>query len=178
MLAGQGLAFNFSLSVGSTFSFSLEARGKGQALVTQGKTKKKKTPSTLRRNARRRTEFLKKKLEDSPGNEDVSAKEAVKKVVECGSFKCEQCENVFKSENGLKIHAGAKLTNSEFNHINAPEVEAAAGGLGEPPPSGTPAGRSLACLNHLLRLPRLLHLLHLTSVLCSHKNPVEGKSAG
>ena len=106
MLAGQGLAFNFSLSVGSTFSFSLEARGKGQALVTQGKTKKKKTPSTLRRNARRRTEFLKKKLEDSPGNEDVSAKEAVKKVVECGSFKCEQCENVFKSENGLKIHAG------------------------------------------------------------------------
>ena len=46
-----------------------------------------------------------------------------------------------------------------------------------PPPSWTPAGRSLACLNHLLRLPRLLHLLHLTSVLCSHKNPVEGKSA-
>ena len=106
VLAGQGLAFNFSLSIGSNFSFSLEARGKGQALATQGKTKKKKTPSTLRRNARRRTEFLKKKLEDSPGNEDVSAKEAVKKVVECGSFKCEQCENVFKSENGLKIHAG------------------------------------------------------------------------
>ena len=106
VLAGQGLAFNFSLSIGSNFSFSLDTRGKGQALATQGKTKKKKTPSTLRRNARRRTEFLKKKLEDSPGNEDVSAKEAVKKVVECGSFKCEQCENVFKSENGLKIHAG------------------------------------------------------------------------
>ena len=66
VLAGQGLAFNFSLSIGSTFSFSLEARGKGQALATQGKTMKKKTPSTLRRNARRRTEFLKKKLEDSP----------------------------------------------------------------------------------------------------------------
>ena len=66
VLAGQGLAFNFSLSIGSTFSFSLEARGKGQALATQGKNKKKKTPSTLRRNARRRTEFLKKKLEDSP----------------------------------------------------------------------------------------------------------------
>ena len=106
VLAGQGLAFNFSLSVGSTFSFSLEARGKGQALVTQGKTKKKKTPSTLRRNARRRTEFLKKKLKDSPGNEDVSAKETVKKEVECGSLKCEQCENFFKSENDLKIQAG------------------------------------------------------------------------
>ena len=54
VLAGQGLAFNFSLSIGSTFSFSLDARGKGQALATQGKTKKKKTPSTMRRNARRR----------------------------------------------------------------------------------------------------------------------------
>ena len=41
VLAGQGLAFNFSLSIGSTFSFSLEAMGKGQALATQGKTKKK-----------------------------------------------------------------------------------------------------------------------------------------
>jgi hypothetical protein len=34
VLAGQGLAFNFSLSIGSTFSFSLDARGKGQALAT------------------------------------------------------------------------------------------------------------------------------------------------
>ena len=66
VLAGQGLAFNFSLSIGSNFSFSLDARGKGQALATQGKTKKKKkTPSTLRRNARRRSEFLKKKLDNS-----------------------------------------------------------------------------------------------------------------
>ena len=61
VLAGQGLAFNFSLSIGSNFSFSLDAKGKGQALATQGKTKKKKTLSTLRRNARRRSEFLKKK---------------------------------------------------------------------------------------------------------------------
>ena len=67
VLAGQGLAFNFSLSIGSTFSFSLDARGKGQALATQGKTKKKKkkTPSTLRRNDRGRSEILKKKLDNS-----------------------------------------------------------------------------------------------------------------
>ena len=116
VLAGQGLAFNFSLSIGSNFSFSLDARGKGQALATQGKTKKKKTPSTLRRNARRRTEFLKKKLEDSgepkgptcgsaqgPRKEDA-VEEAVEKIEK--AFKCDQCENSFKSENGLKIHAG------------------------------------------------------------------------
>ena len=67
VLAGQGLAFNYSLSIGSNFSFSLDARGKGQALATQGKTKKKKkkTPSTLRRNARRRSEFLRKKMDNS-----------------------------------------------------------------------------------------------------------------
>ena len=40
-LASQGKMFKFSLSIGSTFSFSLEAMGKGQALATQGKTKKK-----------------------------------------------------------------------------------------------------------------------------------------
>ena len=61
VLVGQGLAFNFSLSINSTFSFSLGTRGKGHAAATQGKTKKKKTPSTLRRNARRRSKFLKKK---------------------------------------------------------------------------------------------------------------------
>ena len=49
-LAGQGKAFKFSLTIGSTFTFSLESR--------EGKetppTRKKKSPSTLRRNAKRR----------------------------------------------------------------------------------------------------------------------------
>ena len=59
-LVGQGLAFNFSLSINATFSLTLDARGKGQALAMQGKTKKRKTPSTLRRNARRRLSFWRK----------------------------------------------------------------------------------------------------------------------
>ena len=59
-LAGQGKAFNFSLKIGSTFSFSLDTRG-GQALDPV--TRKKPSPSTQRRNARRREQFLKKKLE-------------------------------------------------------------------------------------------------------------------
>ena len=80
-----------------------------EALILQGK-KKKKTPSTLRRDARRRSEFLKKKLEISTGDassqsENVSAEEAFEEV-EKKDFKCEQCENIFKSENGLKIHIG------------------------------------------------------------------------
>ena len=59
-LAGQGKSFNFSLKIGSTFSFSLDIR-EGQALAPV--TQKKPSPSTQRRNARRREQFLKKKLE-------------------------------------------------------------------------------------------------------------------
>ena len=93
-LSSQGVAFNFSLSIGSTFSFSLDTRGK--APMSSGT--KKKSPSTLRRNARRRKEFLEKK--QNPVAVIPS------EVVEAKVFKCEQCENVYKSENGLKIHVG------------------------------------------------------------------------
>ena len=91
--------------------------------------KKKKTPSTLRRNAKRREEFLKKKLETSTGSEHVSVEEAVAKQVEevlvehttdgsdaleKGSLMCDQCENVFHSEKGLKIHKGKVHKSSIF----------------------------------------------------------------
>ena len=64
-LASQGIAF--SLSVGSDFSFSLDARDKKKAtpVLTAEVTKKKLSPSQVRRNARRRQEFLKRKSETS-----------------------------------------------------------------------------------------------------------------
>ena len=63
-LASQGKAFNFSLSIGSAFSFSLDTRDKVPALDTKSKATPKKmpSPSTIRRNARRRDESLNKKL--------------------------------------------------------------------------------------------------------------------
>ena len=66
-LASQGMAFSFSLSVGSDFSFSLDARDKKEAIpvLTAEVTKKKLSPSQVRRNARRRQEFLKRKSETS-----------------------------------------------------------------------------------------------------------------
>ena len=118
VLAGQGLAFNFSLSIGSNFSFSLDERGKGQALATQGKTKKKKkTPSTLWRNARRRSEFLKKKLENSgePEGPTCGGAQGPSKDNKEGGFKCDQCMNTFKSENGLKIHVGKNTQKSDLD---------------------------------------------------------------
>ena len=76
-LAGKSLAFSFSLTIGSSFSFSVDTRGK-EVSTPQ---KKKKTPSTLRRDARRREQFLRKKF-DAPNaasschSEQVSKKEA------------------------------------------------------------------------------------------------------
>ena len=118
VLAGQGLAFNFSLSIGSNFSFSLDARGKGQTLATQGKTKKKKkTPSTLRRNARRRSEFLKKKLDNSgePEGPTCGGAQGPSKDNKEGVFKCDQCMNTFKSENGLKFNIGKNTQKSDLD---------------------------------------------------------------
>ena len=48
-LADQGFAFNFSLKMGSTISFSLEAKDKSLASDSPGKTKKMASPSSRRR---------------------------------------------------------------------------------------------------------------------------------
>ena len=63
-LISQGKAFKFSFSTGSNFCFSLDTREEAPVLDTKmmASAKKKPTPSTLRRNARRRAEFLNKKL--------------------------------------------------------------------------------------------------------------------
>ena len=58
-LTSQGLVFKFSLTTGSNFSFNLDTRV--LASDNQAKAKKKPSPSTIRRNARRREEFLSKK---------------------------------------------------------------------------------------------------------------------
>ena len=74
-LAGKSLTFSFSLTIGSSFSFSVDTMEK-EVLVPQ---RKKKTPSTLRRDARRREELLKKKLKTStvnPPSEQASVQEA------------------------------------------------------------------------------------------------------
>ena len=59
-VTSQGMEINFSLNIGSTFSFSLDTRHK-MPLAVDSKKKKKASPSTFRRNAGRREEFLKKK---------------------------------------------------------------------------------------------------------------------
>ena len=79
-LAGKPQTFSFSLTIGSHFSFSVDTRGK-EVLAPK---RKKKTPSTLRRDARRREELLKKKFAASTEIkcEQVSEKEAESSVLE------------------------------------------------------------------------------------------------
>ena len=96
-LASQGQAFSFSLSIGQDFSFSLDSRSKASRYP---ETKKKVSPSTLRRNAKRREEF--KKKQGSPAQTDENAVNAV--LVP----KCDLCEYKAVSAKGLKQHVRMK----------------------------------------------------------------------
>ena len=101
-LAGQGKAFKFSLTIGSTFTFSLDSR---EGKETPPASRKKKSPSTLRRNAKRREDFLKKK----PTSESASAtglESNQELVLQRQEFQCDECDFKSKSENGMKIHKG------------------------------------------------------------------------
>ena len=121
-LASQGHFFNFSLSVGSGFSFSLDTRSK--AVITQG-TKKKASPSTLRRNARRRAEFNAKKQQSSPSR--ISSDD--------------KAEPLPSPEKERSSHAPGELQMSP-NHVQREEIklseEESASPIGKPPtPSST-----------------------------------------
>ena len=98
-LANQGEAFNFSLSIGSNFSFSLDTRSE------EGKKSlrtKKPSPSTLRRNARRRQEYLNKK------HIPVAVNQIAEVVAVSVAPLCDLCDYKAASEKGLKTHKRMK----------------------------------------------------------------------
>ena len=98
-LANQGEAFNFSLSIGSSFSFSLDTRSKE---IMKNIRTKKPSPSTIRRNAKRRQDFLNKKQDPS----------AVSQIAEVAAVPvappCDLCDYKAASEKGLKTHKRMK----------------------------------------------------------------------
>ena len=99
-LALQGRVFKFSVTVGSDFTFSLDT--KETRPVKDNKTKKRISPSTKRRNAKRRAEFLSKK--SPPEAAVATGLETNQKRDDL--FQCDQCDSTFKTQNGLKIHKG------------------------------------------------------------------------
>ena len=103
-LARQGLEFKFSVTIGSAFTFSLDARAKeGRDAPPVTTVKKRNSPSTRRRNARRREEYLKRKFQSEVTKADSPKRN---KKQQCDGFHCDLCDSTFKSENGLKIHRG------------------------------------------------------------------------
>ena len=104
-LASQGQVFNFSVAIGPTFTFSLDTRSK--AFESQV-NKKKLSPSTVRRNARRRAEYLAKKQQIPPSR--ISNGEAVQTST---VFPCDQYDYLGASEKGLKQHARMKHRKAE-----------------------------------------------------------------
>ena len=98
-LARQGKDFKLSITIGSTFTFSLDTKEGKTTLPTR--IQKRKSPSTLKRNAKRREEFLTKK---STSASPVSGLESNQK--QCEAYQCDQCNSSFKTVNGLKIHKG------------------------------------------------------------------------
>ena len=93
-----GQAFNFSVAIGSDFTFSMDTGSKAASPVI----KKKASPSTLRRNARSREEYLQRKKNPSK----VKSTEEVETVSD--ALSCDQCDYKPASEKGLKQHKRMK----------------------------------------------------------------------
>ena len=97
-LASQGQAFNFSLIIGSDFTFTLDTRRKEGSQ----NTKKKASPSTLRRNAKRREEYLQQRHKPSTVNHTDEVE------VTSNVLSCDQCDFKSVSEKGLRQHKRMK----------------------------------------------------------------------
>ena len=92
-LTSQGKAFQFSLNIGSTFSFTLDTSCKDSPVSL---TKKRARPSTLRKSAKHKEEFAEKKSKPEYEQEEVLAGKEL--TSQSSTFQCDQCEKVFKQE--------------------------------------------------------------------------------
>ena len=127
-LASQGRTFSLSLTAGSSFIFSMESN---EISVPVQVVKKKSSPSTLRRNAKRRELFLKRKLASSvemkapseyaPSASTVVCPPQLSSVirVEGRPFQCDLCTASFVSKHGLKYHTESTHT-MQSSSKNAP----------------------------------------------------------
>ena len=90
-LAGQGKVFKFSITIDSTFTFSLDTREGKETFPTR--IKKRSSPSTIRRNAKRREEYLKRSPSEAA---TATGLETIQK--QCNAFQCDHCDSTFKTE--------------------------------------------------------------------------------
>ena len=106
-LVSSNQKFTFTLSIGKeTFKFD----NKELVASSCGKTLKKKSPSQIRREDRRREARKSKITEEVVKDPAVTAPQTPKAAEKTAvlSFKCEQCEYTSTSEKGLKQHVRMK----------------------------------------------------------------------
>ena len=119
-LTSSNHKFSLSLSIGKDHFNFCNKDMVSSSLIK----KKKKSPSQMRREAKRKLEREQKDhLEDTVKVTDDSYKskdEEVSDIEEAKLFKCTECELCFKTDKGLKIHIG-KTHKSET--ISTPEKE-------------------------------------------------------
>ena len=102
-LANQGKGFKFSLSLPSGVSFSLDySQGETASRIPE---KKKKSPSTLRRNSQRRKTFLDKKSNDKQAEEQLVHQPPTSLNPKT---KCDECEDIFEDNECLRKHVVEK----------------------------------------------------------------------
>ena len=150
-LASQGLPFHFSLNMGPDFTFSLDTRGKAKAVPV---VKKKVSPSTKRRNARRREEFLLKK------RQRLSTVDASVEKATVPQFSCDQCDYTNVSEKGLRQHIRMKHRREQLeNQLQKSSFPATPESL-----RFSTQATSLACTAAGRRpVPTVMDLSHLTT---------------
>ena len=125
--------FSFRLSLGKEVSFNFE----NKELVNSSWNKKKKSPSQLRRESKRRIEREQAKVTETVTEEaNIHHPDEVSQLEETVGFKCTECAQTFKSEKGLNIHFG-KTHKSEVL-LPTPEKERCFSSLEEPSLTLTP----------------------------------------
>ena len=123
-LDAQGRYFKFSISIGSDFTFSLDT--KEDATTIKEVRKKKLSPSSLRRNERRKLEFLNKKSTSSETKESSEKKtETSEKKAEASEKKAETSEKRAETTEKKSELSGMKPEDSEAVKANVKEKETA-----------------------------------------------------
>ena len=98
-LANKGTDFKFSLSLPTGFNFSMDFSQDKMTLSWM--PEKKKSPITLKRNSLRKKNFLEKKAKESQAGTQPAGSPAQSIEI---TFKCDQCEALFKSKDTLDNH--------------------------------------------------------------------------
>ena len=115
-LTNQRQAFKFSIMLGTSFSFVLDTRSQED---TQQCMKKKPSPSSLKRNQRRRQEFCERRKTEDP---------EVKVTHKKAKYKCELCDFEINSQRELETHMERKHKgNDQLGGSTLPLIRSADG---------------------------------------------------